>query len=77
MAYASHPGPRPFAWFPLAGQRHAINWQDRNVPMGTLMRCLCGIAHPRGPDGDGEWLWSTCDACWEETCRIVGLRPGQ
>lgn len=64
-----------FAWFPLAGQRHAIDRRDRNVPLGEPMRCLCDAKHPRGPDGDMEWLWRTCEACWEETCKIVGLRP--
>ena len=74
---ASYPKPRSFAWIPLAGRRHAIDRRDRNVPMGALMRCLCGATHPRGPDGDIEWLWPTCDACWDETCRIVGLRPSR
>ncbi|MGH3888863.1 MAG: zinc finger protein [Pseudonocardiaceae bacterium] len=64
----------PFAWFPLAGQRHAIDQRDRNVPLGKPMRCLCGITHPPGADGDMEWLWHTCERCWEETCRIVGVR---
>ncbi|MGH3813997.1 MAG: zinc finger protein [Pseudonocardiaceae bacterium] len=45
-----------------AGQRHAIDRRDRNV-LGTPMRCLCGVTHPRGTDGDREWLWPTCEQC--------------
>ncbi|MGH3973542.1 MAG: zinc finger protein [Pseudonocardiaceae bacterium] len=37
-----YPDPRTFVWFPLAGQRHAIDRRDRNVPLGASMRCLCG-----------------------------------
>ncbi|HEU0087892.1 MAG TPA: zinc finger protein [Pseudonocardiaceae bacterium] len=70
-----YPEPRLFAWFPLAGQRHAIDRRDRNVPLGAPMRCLCGATHSRGEDGDMEWLWHTCEQCWAETCKIVGLRP--
>lgn len=70
-----YPEPYPFVWFPLARQRHAIDRRDRNVPRGALMRCLCGVTHPRGPDGDMERMWPTCQECWDETCIIVGLRP--
>jgi hypothetical protein len=66
---------RPFVWFPLAGQRHAIDRDDRNVRLGVPMRCLCGASHPRGDDGDGEWSWPTCQQCWDETCAIVELNP--
>lgn len=72
---APYPEPQPFVWFPLAGQRHAIDRRDRNVPLGSPMRTLCGGTHPRGPDGDMEWLWPTCLPCWDETCMIVGIRP--
>ncbi|MGI9064338.1 MAG: zinc finger protein [Pseudonocardiaceae bacterium] len=72
---APSPESHPFAWFPLAGQRHAIDRRDRNVPVGSPMRCLCGVTHQRGADGDMEWLWPTCARCWDEACRIVGLRP--
>jgi zinc finger protein len=65
---------RPFVWFPLSGQRHAIDRRDRQVLVGEPMRCLCGGSHPRGAEGDGEWLWTTCERCWEEACRIVGVR---
>lgn len=68
-----YPRSHPFTWFPLAGRRHAIDRRDRNVPRGEPMRCLCGVSHPRGPEGDGEWLWPTCQLCWDEACRIVGL----
>lgn len=51
---------RPFVWFPLAGQRHAIDRRDRNVQLGAPMRCLCGVSYPRGADGDLERLWPTC-----------------
>lgn len=72
---APYPEPRPFTWFPLAGQRHAIDRRDRNVPLDGPMRTLCGASHPRGLDGDMEWLWPTCQPCWDETCMIVGIRP--
>ncbi|MGH3947646.1 MAG: zinc finger protein [Pseudonocardiaceae bacterium] len=65
----------PFTWFPLAGLRHAINRQDRRVPLGQPMHCLCGKTHPRGPDGDTEWLWPTCPDCWEQACTLVGTSP--
>ncbi|MGH3907026.1 MAG: zinc finger protein [Pseudonocardiaceae bacterium] len=65
---------RPFVWFPLSGQRHAIDRCDRHVPVGSPMRCLCGASHPRGADGDMEWLWKSCEQCWDEACRIVGVR---
>jgi zinc-finger len=65
----------PFVWFPLAGQRHAIDRRDRNVRLGSPMRTLCGTTHPRIPDGDMEWLWPTCEPCWEEACKITGIRP--
>jgi hypothetical protein len=66
----------PFAWIPLAGQRHAIDRHDRHLPVGTPMRCLCGATHSRlGAEGDMQWLWRTCEACWDATCTIVGLRP--
>ncbi|MBV9163150.1 MAG: hypothetical protein JO281_16695 [Pseudonocardiales bacterium] len=72
---ASYTNPRTFDWFPLAGQRHAIHQRDRNVPRGTPIRCLCGATYPRGDHGDIEWLWPICQQCWDETCRLVGLRP--
>ncbi|MCA1606111.1 MAG: hypothetical protein LC775_11715 [Acidobacteria bacterium] len=74
---APYPEPHPFVWFPLAGQRHAIDRQDRHVPLGQPMRCLCGTAHPRGAEGKAEWLWPTCERCWEEACRIVRVRRGR
>ncbi|MGH3937395.1 MAG: zinc finger protein [Pseudonocardiaceae bacterium] len=75
MYAANEQTSRSFVWFPLAGQRHAIDRHDRYVPGGEPMRCLCGATHPRGADGNIEWLWHTCGQCWDETCRIVGLRP--
>jgi hypothetical protein len=48
--------PRTFEWFPLAGQRHAIDVRDRHVPLGAPMRCLCGGHHPPSPDGGIERL---------------------
>jgi hypothetical protein len=74
---APYPERHPFVWFPLAGQRHAIDRRDRNVPLDGPMRTLCGATHPRGSDGDMEWLWPTCQPCWDETCMIVGIRPRQ
>jgi hypothetical protein len=66
---------RPFVWFPLAGQRHAIHRRDRSMPRGSPLRTLCGATHPRSPAGDVEWLWPTCEPCWDEACKIVGVRP--
>lgn len=65
---------RPFVWFPLAGQRHAIYRKDRHVAVGEPMRCLCGAVHPRGPSGATETLWPTCVRCWDEACRYIGIR---
>lgn len=65
---------RPFVWFPLAGQRHAIDRRDRNVP-DSPMRTLCGAAHPRGTEGDMEWLWPTCEQCRNDACKIVSIFP--
>ncbi|MGH2351431.1 MAG: zinc finger protein [Chloroflexota bacterium] len=64
----------PFAWFPLAGERHAIDLGDRHVARREVMRCLCGASYPRGAVGDMEWLWPTCQRCWDEARRIVGVR---
>ena len=61
MYTADEQASRPFVWFPLAGQRHAINRRDRNVPVGSPMRCLCGGTHPRGGESKMEWLWPTCE----------------
>ena len=77
MFVAGEQASRPFVWFPLAGQRHAIDRRDRHVPLGEPMRCLCGVSHPRGGEGKPEWLWPTCEQCWEEACRIVGVRRPQ
>ena len=46
VAPAPYPKSHPFAWFPLAGQRYAIDRRDRNIPVGSPMRCLCGVTHP-------------------------------
>jgi len=75
-ARVPYPESHPFAWFPLAGQRHAIDRRDRNVSVGAPMRCLCGVARPRGGESKMEWLWPTCERCWDEACRIVGVRRG-
>lgn len=48
--------PRPFVWFPLARQRHAIDHRNRDVKRGAPMRRLCGVTHPRDADSDIEWL---------------------
>jgi len=66
---------RPFVWYPLAGQRHAIKRHDRTAALGEPVRCLCGAAHPRRPAGDTEWLWPTCLPCWDQACIIVGSYP--
>ncbi|MCA1675773.1 MAG: hypothetical protein LC799_27535 [Actinobacteria bacterium] len=58
------PQPCPFVWFPLAGQRYAIDRRDRNAPLDNPMRTLCDTIHPRGPDPDMEWLRPTCPPCW-------------
>jgi hypothetical protein len=74
IARPPYPASHPFVWFPLAGQRHAIDRRDRNVSVGVLMRCLCGVTHPRRGESKMEWLWPTCEGCWDEACRIVGVR---
>ena len=74
MHAADEQSSRPFVWFPLAGQRHAIDRRDRNVSVGEPMRCLCGSTHPRGDEGKAEWLWPTCEGCWKEACRVVRVR---
>lgn len=51
MYAADEQASRPFVWFPLSGQRHAIDRPDRQVPAGEPMRCLCGAIHPRGTEG--------------------------
>ncbi|MGH3829986.1 MAG: zinc finger protein [Pseudonocardiaceae bacterium] len=73
----SYFNPRTFGWFPLAGQRHAIELEDRRVLRGKPMRCLCGVAYPRGASGDEEWLWPTCQQCWDKTCEIEDLHPSR
>lgn len=70
----TYPELYPFVWFPLAGQRHAIDRGDRHVSVGRPMRCLCGAIHPRGAEGDMELLWRTCEQCWDKACLIVGAR---
>lgn len=65
----------PFVWFPLAGARHAIDRRDRNVRFGSPMRTFCGTAHSRRLAGDREWLWPTCEPCWDEACEILEIRP--
>lgn len=70
-----YPAERRFTWYPLAGQRHAIERKDRDVPLGAPMHTLCGAEHPRAAAGDLEWLWHTCELCWDATCADVGIRP--
>lgn len=65
---------RPFVWFPLAGERHAVFRKDRQVPVGEPMRCLCGAVHPRAATEVTDWMWPTCVRCWEEACKVAGLR---
>ncbi len=67
---------RPFVWFPLTGHRHAIDRNDHTVPLGDPMHCLCGATYPRGAEGTLEWLWKTCELCWEKACKIVAMRRG-
>ncbi|MGH8571064.1 MAG: zinc finger protein [Gammaproteobacteria bacterium] len=70
------PAPRVFWWLPVAGQRHAIRECDRTAPTGEPVHTLCGTTHDRpAPPTDAEWLWRTCESCWNETCKIVDVRP--
>jgi hypothetical protein len=67
------PPPRPFWWLPVNGERHAIYEYDRLVSTGELVHTLCGAAHERPvPPTDAQWLWRTCEPCWNEACKIVG-----
>lgn len=69
----------PFVWYPLAGQRHAIDRNDAQKPMGEAVRTLCGQVHPRIPVDELKWLWCTCEPCWEAACQMIGIerRPAQ
>jgi len=66
--------PRSFFWWPLDGQRHAANIQDRELPNGEPISTLCDQDLTRAPAGDTEWLWPTCQGCWDATAARVGLR---
>lgn len=69
------PAPRPFWWLPVTGQRHAIRVCDRAAPTGAPLHTLCGKEFDRPvPPTDAEWLWLTCELCWTEACKIVGVR---
>ena len=69
------PAPRPFWWLPVSGQRHAIYAEDRSAPTGVAVHTLCGTTPDRpAPPTDAQWLWRTCDLCWNEACKIVGAR---
>jgi hypothetical protein len=59
---------------PVDGQRHAFRDSDRMTSTGEPMHTLCGKTLDRpAPSTDAEWLWRTCELCWNETCRIVGV----
>ena len=67
-----------FICFPLAEQHQTIDRQDRNIPRGKPMRCLCGLTYPRDPDSDlKKTLWLTCTECWDQACTTARLRPQQ
>ncbi|MGH3941655.1 MAG: zinc finger protein [Pseudonocardiaceae bacterium] len=69
------PAPRTFWWLPVTGQRHAIRACDSTAPTGAPLHTLCGTTVDRPvPPTDADWLWPTCEQCWTETCKIVGLR---
>ncbi|MGH4025109.1 MAG: zinc finger protein [Pseudonocardiaceae bacterium] len=66
------PAPRSFWWLPVAGQRHAVHEHDHAVATGVPVHTLCGATHDRpAPPTDAQWLWRTCEPCWNEACRIV------
>lgn len=69
----AHPQRYPFVWYPLARKRHAIDRTDAEQPIGAPVRTLCGQRHPRTPAGELDWLWRTCQPCWDVACRIVGI----
>lgn len=69
------PPPRPFWWLPVDGQRHAIQTRDRTTATGEPVHALCGTTHPRpAPPTDAQWLWQTCELCWDEACKIVAAQ---
>lgn len=66
------PAPRAFWWLPVAGQRHTICADDRSTPTGVPVHTLCGTTPDRpAPPTDAQWLWRTCEDCWNEACKIV------
>lgn len=68
------PAPRTFWWLPVTGQRHAIRADDRATPTGAPLHSLCEETFERpAPPTDAEWLWSTCEQCWIEACKAVGV----
>jgi hypothetical protein len=69
------PPPRVFWWLPVAGQRHAIHEYDHYASTGEPVRTLCGKTPARpAPPTDEQWLWPTCEACWDAACKIVKSR---
>ena len=71
---AIFPAPRSFFWLPLDGHRHAAEIRDRETLGGELIGTLCGQQLVRTRAGDTEWLWPTCQNCWNATAVRVGLR---
>ena len=70
------PPRHPFWWLPVAGQRHAIGERDRFAPTKAPVHTLCDQTFSRPvPPSDAQWLWLTCEQCWDEACKIVGIRP--
>ncbi|MGH3906450.1 MAG: zinc finger protein [Pseudonocardiaceae bacterium] len=64
------PAPRRFWWLPVAGQRHAIHNHDRLTSTGEPVHALCGATQDRpAPPTDAQWLWPTCELCWNEACK--------
>jgi hypothetical protein len=66
-----HTESHPFAWFPLACERHAIDLRDRNAPFGAPMRCLCAASAVPLIREVRMVTWSGCGP----SARNAGTRP--
>lgn len=73
MVSAIFPPLRAFWWLPVDGRRHTFPEADRMTSTGEPMHTLCGRTLDRpAPATEAEWLWRTCELCWNETCKVVG-----
>ena len=68
------PEAQSFFWLPIAGQRHAAEIHDRDLPYRELVDTLWGQQLTHAPVADSDYLWPTCPACWTTTAVQVELR---